>query len=119
MAARGVLVGVALGQLPHVYALAPVELDRVLLLVEVEAAPLPGDPLEAEQGHAGRRHLQRLQLLRVGLWVAVTISPPSQLSSSSLASFLSVSSSSSFLPSLLGISKRVIVGSTILTQTVS
>ena len=54
-----------LGELPHVYALSPVELDGVLLLVEVEAAALPGEPLEAEQGSAGRCHLKRLQLL---LW---------------------------------------------------
>ena len=54
-----------LGELPHIYALAPVELDGVLLLVEVEAAALPGEPLEAEQGSTGRRHLKWLQLL---LW---------------------------------------------------
>ena len=54
-----------LGQLPHVDALAPVELHGVLLLVEVEAAELPCDPLEAEEARAGRRHLQGLQLL---LW---------------------------------------------------
>ena len=52
-----------LGELPDVYALSPVELDGVLLLVEVEAAALPGEPLEAEQGSAGRRHLKRLQFL--------------------------------------------------------
>ena len=54
-----------LGELPHVYALSPVQLDGVLLLVEVEAAALPGEPLEAEQGSAGGRHLKRLQLF---LW---------------------------------------------------
>ena len=54
-----------LGELPHVYALSPVELDGVLLLVEVEAAALPGEPLEAEQGGTGGRHLKRLQFF---LW---------------------------------------------------
>ena len=57
----------SLGQLPHIYALSPVQLDRVLLLVQVEAAALPGQPLETEQGSAGRRHLERLQFLLWGM----------------------------------------------------
>ena len=54
-----------LGELPHIDALPPVELHRVLFLIKVEAAELPCDPLEAEEAGAGRRHLQGLQLL---LW---------------------------------------------------